>query len=241
MERGSDATATLLKALGDVDDAAQAGIVSVLHMTMDDIDPDALVTALLGALPRLGDEALPQALRVLGKSGDSRVYDALVGSLASDNGQVRMCAVEALGDLGDVRAVEPLLACLDDDSGFVHGSVMTVLGTLAPAQIMPYLIHTLREDDDFTRADAATVVVKIGPEAVAPLLAALPDAPPGQRLMIAWTLGQIGDARAVTALAGLLQDGDKFRNERIDKTAADALKQIGTDEAKAALAAWQQR
>ena len=54
------------------------------------------------------------------------------------------------------------------------------------------------------------------------------------RTQTAWTLGEIGDKRAVPMLTGLLSD----ENEDVQRIACEALEKIGTPEALAAAAHW---
>ncbi len=82
----------------------------------------------------------------------------------------------------------------------------------------------------------------IGDAAVPGLISVLDDADGNIRRGAAWALGQIGAAEAVPYLIRLLDDrsGDMFGTEsRVCDIAAEALYNIGTDEALLALETWQ--
>jgi HEAT repeat protein len=54
------------------------------------------------------------AAEALGKIGDARAVEPLIGMLGDEDSDVRYDAAEALGKIGDVRAVEPLIKALEE-------------------------------------------------------------------------------------------------------------------------------
>jgi hypothetical protein len=83
--------------------------------------------------------------------------------------------------------------------------------------------------------------ISMGREAVPGLLSALAEWDGSVRRGAAWALGEIGDGRAVTGLADLLNDpsGDLFgEGGRVCDIAAEALERIGTAEAVGVVRAW---
>ncbi len=70
------------------------------------------------------------------------------------------------------------------------------------------LIRILRDGKSADRMAAAASLAALGQAALAPLLSALEDPDPRLRMWAAYTLGTIGDARAVPALMQALEDAD---------------------------------
>jgi HEAT repeat protein len=119
-------------------------------------------------------------------------------------------AMDALAAMGEPRAVEPLLRRLRD---MVHAS-------------------SSRDADAFYFVSRGLGELKVR-EAVDPLLSAL-EVEDFQE-WAAEALGEIGDARAVPALAAMLDPKPRLW---VGEAIANALDKIGTPEGKAAVAAW---
>ncbi|UCH79212.1 MAG: HEAT repeat domain-containing protein [Candidatus Coatesbacteria bacterium] len=85
------------------------------------------------------------------------------------------------------------------------------------------LIEDLADDDSAKQAAAVEQLVALGPEALGDLSAALQNGSPVRRQGAAVAMGRIGDAAAVEALQGALDDSD----ENVKKAAAWALKKLG--------------
>jgi hypothetical protein len=119
----------------------------------------------------------------------------------------------ALAAMGERRAIEPLLRRLERMD---YGSPSAI------ATDLEYTSEALSE----LKAE----------EAVEPLIAALEVEE--SREEVAHALGDLGDPRAVPALAALLEPEPPLF---IGNAIWNALVQIGTPEAKAAIAAWEER
>jgi hypothetical protein len=149
------------------------------------------------------------ALWVLREIKDVGAIEPLIAGLQDTDEVVRSAAAEALGGIGDVLAVEPLLAALQDHDHRVRSAAAEALGRIGDAR------------------------------AVAPLLAALQDKDAWVRSGVAVALGNLKDERAIESLILLLSDrSEVFIWGHVCDAAANALKQIGTDAALAAVAQW---
>jgi len=81
------------------------------------------------------------------------------------------------------------------------------------------LVKTLKDEDDKVRANAAEALKQIGPPAVDGLIRALKyESKVGWEAV--WTLGEIGDKKAIEALTSATEDKDS----RVRESAARALK-----------------
>jgi HEAT repeat protein len=144
----------------------------------------------------------------------SPTADYLLAVLEWPDGPPSRIASEALAEMGDRRAIEPLLRRLET---------------------MDYT------SEDAVRGDLAYTSEALGTlravEAVDPLIAALEVAGEG-REWVAEALEEIGDPRAVPALAAQLEPEPPFF---VGNAIVNALEELGTPEAKAAVAAWFER
>jgi HEAT repeat protein/CheY-like chemotaxis protein len=89
--------------------------------------------ALAALAPHLAGEALERRLAVaeaLGRIGDERAVEPLLGLLEDRDRDVRQAAVAALGRIGDERALEPLLGLLEDRDRDVRQAAAEALGRI---------------------------------------------------------------------------------------------------------------
>ena len=173
------------------------------------------------SLVELGDqdvEIRARAAETLGREADRRAVMPLIASLWDPAVffadvrfayPVRVNAIEALGKLGDPRAIEPLVEALRNNSwGYAQKSSEVLYAALAAfGEPMTVRLIELAQDKD---EHAHT------------------------RLQAMFTLGHIGDPRAIDALA------DVRRNENdwiIQRAATQALHRIGGEQAVSALIA----
>jgi HEAT repeat protein len=123
-----------------------------------------------------------------------------------------------------------LVTELNHPDRVIRGRAAISLGSDVGA--LPVLLQALRtETDVFVREDITWSLARMGDLALLPLLHLLFDRNAATRLQAAHTLGKIGDARAVSALASALQDSDRA----VVMKAAFALGQIGDARAVPAL------
>lgn len=156
---------------------------------------------------------LARALGRLTNAGSPASDELLEALERLDRRGFRMAAL-ALADTGDRRAIEPL----------VH-----LLGSIDTSSLTP------EDERDAEYAIDALGMLK-APEAVDALIAALEIE--SLREGTAEALGDIGDPRAVAPLAALLEPEPPFW---VGNAIWNALNQIGTPEAKAAVDAWEER
>lgn len=165
------------------------------------------------------------AAEALGRVRDPQVVDHLADLLKAhlpyeDEPFRRVCeeAIKSLGRLGDMRAVEPLVEALASPVEELRHAAADALDKLG-------------WHPDNGSAGGAYWVVKhdwlkcmdIGAPAVAPLCALLTTVDATTRMRAVETLGEIGDPRAVPALAKCLKDWRLARRE----TVVQALGRIG--------------
>jgi HEAT repeat protein len=183
------------------------------------------------------------AVKVLGKIGDSRAVEPLIKALGGDDrGGVGLLAAYALGDIGDSRAVEPLIKVLEVDSHARKGefwgdskrrcqAAARALGKIGDERAVEPLAKALENEGSEVREAAVLALGKFGELAVEPLIKALGDENYEVRLAAAGVLGRISDSRAVEPLSKMLNlryprkymDGEW----RVRRKATEALGEIG--------------
>jgi HEAT repeat protein len=148
----------------------------------------------------------------------------LIQALDDTDSQVRSGVVRALGQIGHDKAFIHLLRALRDNSATVRESAAEALGKLGNDHAINALIEALSDASPAVRHAAMRGLVQIGAPAVEPLvkLVATPSTPEA-RCGAVWTLGEIGDVRAVTPLVNALG----IWVEDIRHDAIEALVKIG--------------
>ncbi len=159
------------------------------------------------------------------------LYEALnLGSRAQ-----RRAAAEAVWEIGDADAAG-LIRALHFTRGNVREAVAAAL------ELVGWLPDNVSCEISYRIATRNwRELIPLGAEAVSGLVSALSDPDGNIRRGAAWTLGQIGDPRAVPFLIDLLHDaaGDMFDiGTRVCDIAAEALIRIGTADALAAVEVW---
>jgi hypothetical protein len=135
--------------------------------------------ALLRLLRTADDSLKPAILRALGYIGSRRCTSALLRSLAEETElAVRQAAVEGLAALRDPAALEPLITVLRSHE--------------EPEQLRGLVAENLAYYED--------------PRAIGALINSLADESSEVRFWAAFSLGQLGNASVVPALAQLLGD-----------------------------------
>lgn len=175
-------------------------------------------------LRKTEEDVRREAAKALGQIGDARAVKPLISVLNHSDWHVRDAAVEALGQIGDARAINPLIAALNDSQVYVRNSASSALKLME---------HKL---DDQQRVQVAIAqagmvpaawkeVVGFGSIAVKPLIEALNDSDSSGSVhqKVVEALGQIGDARAVEPLIGVLN----HRDWHVREAAVEALGKIG--------------
>ncbi len=147
----------------------------------------------------------------LGSAAVEPLTDAMLGYTSDD-------LIAALVQIGE-PAVESLIPLLSDAEGLCF-SATNVLVRIGEPAVAP-LINSFKNED--VRNMSSNVLLQIGEPAVLPLIAALENEDTFIREQAAFTLGNIGDIRAVEPLIILLNDADAMVREK----AARALGKIG--------------
>ena len=136
---------------------------------------------------------------------DPRVLPSLVVDLSNEDRHIRGNAAFVFAGLGDPRGFEVLLAILNDRSfrpsgqGVVLGGGISAPGT-APA-------YSVKPQITADRYYAAHLLGDLKDPRAVPVLVSLLDEPE-VNYIVPWSLGEIGDKRAVAPLIHALADSD---------------------------------
>ncbi|MBN1285965.1 MAG: HEAT repeat domain-containing protein [Anaerolineae bacterium] len=206
------------------------------------------------------------AAEALGRIGDLRALPHLMATLYDRDTDVRVATGEALGRLGRVGVAPGLLEALRDESSRVRAGAALALGAAAArlpddavlcGLAVSRLVDALGDGDFGVRRAVAEALGKIGAHLgaadrrtgalrarVAPaLIDRLDDDSNLVRLAATEALGRVRDERAVPRLAAQLRKAGRIKVAMFQRTAqvvAEALEQIGTAEALAAVAMWRE-
>jgi HEAT repeat protein len=173
---------------------------------------------LIADLKDRDEKVREQAARDLQLLGDARSVEGLIEALEDKNQTVRYHASVALGGIGNSLAVKPLIEAMKNPEKKKRsmlasqplGSVGPISFSLSWSISSPVVMHS---------GVASASLVAIGGPAVDSLIEEVID---GERTA-AWTLGWIGDVRAVDPLLEALR-GDNYY---LRKAAVSALGRIG--------------
>jgi len=199
-------------------------------------DPD-LQEALAGALKhRRWDVRIYAALHLSELFQDVRAVPVLAEALDRGHRTERTAAANALWEIGDANS-----------AGLLKALYHAPVGQRDRIADALYWVGWVPDDVDSAVAYFVTTqqwreCILLGSGAVPGLVSALQDWDGPTRRGAAWVLGELGDSRAVPALASLLDDfgGGMFGpGDRVCDIAAEALTKINSDDARAALDLWQ--
>ena len=151
----------------------------------------------------LDREVRVDALVAAGRLGDPSVLADVLPVMDHQEIAMREAATFALGRSGDKRAVAPLLKALDDRRPSVQVLACLGLAQIDDARIGPALIRTLadaRKHDGVRAACGYALGARRISAGVPALLVALADNRGEAQRLAAWSLGQLGDPRALGPL-----------------------------------------
>lgn len=210
-------------------------ILEALDLLIADNHPD-LHEALLEALDDHDQRVrIYAALRLAELFHDVAALPGLYEALKSSRRGMGRLAADLIWEIGDADAAG-LIRALHLERAEVREAIAAAL------QAVGWFPDDVESEVAYRIATRGwREIVAIGPAAVPSLLSALDDPDGNVRRGAVWTLGQIGDPRAVPFLIDMLQDtaGDMFGiGERVCDAAAEALERIGTLQALTAVAAW---
>ncbi len=181
------------------------------------------------------------ATEALSWIGDPMATTVMSKLLADKYWMVRVAALRGLQELNDKAALPDIINVSKDANSNVREAAAEALGYLGTVETIPVLTGMLQDDERFVRFAAVEALGRIGTDAAVPVLVrALNDM--NIRMSAAYALGQIGSPAAVSDLITHLDDteGPHWEEKRVCDVVADALDQIGTDEAKTAVVQWRE-
>ena len=182
---GEPAIEPLIKAFGDENSLGDEN-ETVFECTANALGRigELVVEPLIKALGDENETVRLGAVFVLGKLGDPRAVEPLIGrTLGDENEKVRMCAAILLAEIGDEDVVKLLIKALRDENETVLGCAVNALGQIGEPAVEP-LIKALVDGDDWRTRSGAAI-----------------------------SLGWIGDIRAIPALEKATNDSNKAVRE----------------------------
>lgn len=144
---GRPAVEGLIQALRNEDPEIQTAAASILGDMRE-----TAVTPLMDALKDTDRFVRLVAARNLGKIGNKRAIEALIGSLHQEpDSEVRAAVAEALGYMGSRQAIEPLALALQDRNETVKIAAARSLGYMGDLRAIKPLVLALNDMDDRVR------------------------------------------------------------------------------------------
>jgi HEAT repeat protein len=246
-----DATGALVACAEKSGDYQQ--VLSLLIDSLNGSDAETVGTAIY-AFEKSGDpRVVPHLVRILltHENEDRRDFAkvALRGfgsasapflreALAHPEAAVRARAIGFLKFVKDETDLAGLIDATRDEDRNVRLAAVRALGDKNAGPAVPALLERLHEEDDseMMRSTVNSLGEVGDPCAVPALIELLKDEYGGVLRAALIALGAIKDPRAVPALVECLQEENEIASH-----AADALKAIGTKEARAAVKTWKRR
>lgn len=228
--------------------------IQPLIALLSDVEPDVRMDA-ARALVRIGETAVPALIdslkhqsvdvriagaRILGRIGSPAAVAPLITLVRDPEFSVQKAAAWGLEKIGG-PAVPDLINLMKGGEAGVRRLAINAVGYIQDVRAVEPLVLMLYDVVSPVRESAAEALGHIGDlTAVEPLITALDDEDPWVRASAARALGRLRDPRAVLRLMDLLFDDSAFgeASEHVCDCAAEALEQIGTPEASAAVGAW---
>lgn len=153
--------------------------------------------------------------------------DQLMGDMTaveSDNRGTRLWAVKRLATTDDARAVLPLLKAMGDEDDEIRAIAANGLRGFRPARVMGPLIKAFGDKNPDVREHALQIIVEFKDKTIPLLIQAFRNPNKLVRAGTALTLGNLGDARAISPLITALQDD---KSPTVRGNAAEALGRLG--------------
>jgi HEAT repeat protein len=179
-------------------------------LALTNIGGPSSVPALAGFLNNSSSEIVRfLAATALGEIRDPGAVLPLISALKDPDrtGGVQVAAARALAKLQDLRAVDPLIECLKDGIPDVRAAGAGALGILKNQRAVHPLIEALGDENHFVRINTARALGEMkAREAVEALIECfMKDGVSDARWWAGHALGEIGDPRAVEALAAIVK------------------------------------
>ncbi len=227
---------------GDKEEAAKA--LREYAKTMHGIHDPVIIKLLEQALTDSAWIVRWAAAEALAWIGDQTAVPALTKIIRDPNWTVRIAVIRALLEIGDNQASQYILPLLKDNNGTVREAAAEALGFLGNPESVDGLAACLFDTEPLVRLASVVALGKISDlTVVEPLIAALSDEDSHVRWASADAMRHIRSERVVPKLIDRLDDveGPYWEDKRICDLAAEALTNIGTADAKAALEAWRKK
>jgi HEAT repeat protein len=198
--------------------AAAAGKIGAAGLLGD------LVPLLDDSTPEVREGTVESLSRLAGKAPED-VAD-IAGNLAgTENAEKRRFAAMLYAALDDA---EKLSLLIKDEDAQVRTTAVKALADLRSAASVPHLVMALADEESDVRIAAAGALGEIGGDGVLdPLNLALKDEDPWVVCAALKSFGRMKDARAVSAIVGLLEQGTGL----VAISALETLAEIGGSEA----------
>lgn len=195
-------------------------------------------SALVAAVQHPLRDVRVDAAFMLAKQTDNKDFAAVPGlieALSDEDARIRSAAVKVLGEIGDPESVPSLLEIVNHErDGNIRWLATGSLNKMGQAAV-PGLVKALHDEDWKVRRSACEALWGMAEPAAVPALAeALCDRNDVVRQAAAGAL----EAMGVIAVAGLVQ-ALNGRNPQIARASAEMLKRIDSEEARAAVRAWE--
>lgn len=198
---------------------------------------DEIVPVLITQLKHKSPEPRREAGWVLGEYRDKRATLALMKNVPDDDEEASLNTIEALGKVQDTLAVPTLIEVLANGMAAKRAMAAWSLGQIGDKRATEPLVPILFDRDHPPRLQAATAAGRINDAPfVAPLIKVLQNVTTEQfstRAAASWSLGQIGDARAVARLQQMVSDkviptpfGPVYDHDSVRMNSAIALMRI---------------
>jgi len=162
----------------------------------------------------LADADRSQRERAIEKAAENVDPERLVALISNDDAIRRNAALEALTKAGR-RSVPALLKALEDPDAEVVMFAASTLGKTRDRSAIPHLALLLKHDDVNVCQAAIESLGDLRAVSTLDALVGLLQGHTWLRITVVHTLGQIGDARSIPTLLGLLDD-DQLRDSAID-------------------------
>lgn len=234
--RDADAVDPLIAALADEKPDVRFYAVLLLGSLAD----SRAVRPLIEALKDDHAAVRVKVAEELGWLGDDRAVDPLIRMLGDPLTRMRYTCAQALGKLDDRRAIGPLTAALRDESNTVRSAAAIALGDLGfpDEAAQQALVLTLQGRASLDAKGSFWAMMGWHHDQHAGQPPAKPSRDPDAsvRSSAAYALGKIRDRRITRFLIQALED----RAYIVRWFAANALRNIGTPDALAAVDQWEQ-
>jgi hypothetical protein len=199
--------------------------------------PSAYSTLVEAVQHPLRDVRIDAAFMLAKQTGnkDFAAVPGLVEALSDEDARIRSAAVKVLGEIGDPDSVPHLLEVVNHErDGNIRWQATGALSKMGEAAV-PGLVKALRDDDWKVRRSACEALWGMGEPSSVP---ALVEASCDRNDVVRQAANGALEAMGVMAVSGLIQSL-KNQNRQVANAAAEKLRNINTDEARAAVKSWQ--